>query len=162
MSAISPKGYYVASADSSSQSAQFAVFSAKPDPNVAYSGSSYEVYNMPNPFNLKDKTITNIEGTGAFEGSSNYANGSYTTRGTLIKYHIPSGKNGNLKFVIYNTAGEKVRTLDEGYRNGGYTYYSEWDGKNDKNEDCASGVYFLMSYMDGDKLGKPHKMAIIK
>ena len=162
MSAISPKGYYVASADSSSQSAQFAVFSAKPDPKVKYDGSSYEAYNMPNPFNLKDKTITNIEGTGAFDGSSNYANGSYTTRGTLIKYHIPSGKNGNLKFVIYNTAGEKVRTLDEGYRNGGYTYYSEWDGKNDKNEDCASGVYFLMSYMDGDKLGKPHKMAIIK
>ena len=38
-----------------------------------------------------------------------------------------------------------------------------WDGKNDANQDCASGVYFMLTYLDGKKLGnKAHKMAIIK
>jgi hypothetical protein len=60
-------------------------------------------------------------------------------------------------------AGEKVRTIDDGVRAGGYVYYSEWDGKNDNNSDCASGVYFMLTYLDGKKLGnKAHKLAIIK
>ncbi len=151
-------GKYVPSQSGSSQTGQFAVFTAKPDPNITYTGSSYKVYNFPNPFNIKNKTVTNLEGTGAFNGNT-----SYNTNGTIIKYHLPSGKDGHIKFVIYNTAGEKVRTLDEGTRAGGKTYYSEWNGKNDKNEDCASGVYFMVTYLNGEKLGnKLHKMAIIK
>ena len=56
-----------------------------------------------------------------------------------------------------------MRTIDEGSRTGGQLYYSEWDGKNDTNQDCASGVYFMLTYLDGKKLGnKAHKMAIIK
>lgn len=158
MSAISPEGTYVPRSGGSSQSGQFAVFSAKPDPNITYSGSTFEVYNLPNPFNLKSKTVTNIEGTAAFGGASSYA-----TEGTLIKYHLPSGKSGNVKFVIYNVAGEKVRTIDDGSRTGGKTYYSEWDGKNDNGEKCASGVYFLLTFVNGDKIGnKAHKMALIK
>jgi len=157
MSAISPQGYYTPQG-SSTQSGQFAVFIAKPGTGVSYTGSTYEIYNFPNPFNLKSKSVTISS-----DGGSAITPGPYTTNGTIIKYHLPPGKSGNLKLVIYNTAGEKVRTLDEGYRTGGQIYYSEWDGKNDKNEDCASGVYFLITYLNGDKLGKkPHKMAIIK
>ena len=112
---------------------------------------------MPNPFNLNDKTVA------VSDGWSGVNNTNYVTRGTIIKYFLPSGKNGSVKLVIYNNAGEKVRTLDEGSRTGGQVYYSEWDGKNDKNEDCASGVYFLMPYINGDKLSnKAHKMALIK
>lgn len=157
MSAVSPKGYYTASSGSSSQSGKFAVFSAKPPSGTSYSGSSFEIYNMPNPFNLKDKTVA------VSDGWSGVNNTNYVTRGTIIKYFLPSGKSGSVKLVIYNNAGEKVRTLDEGSRSGGQVYYSEWDGKNDKNEDCASGVYFLMPYINGDKLSnKAHKMALIK
>lgn len=65
--------------------------------------------------------------------------------------------------MIYNLAGEKVRTIDEGHRDANQILYSEWDGKNDANQDCASGVYFMLTYLDGKKLGnKAHKMAIIK
>jgi len=155
MSAISPQGYYVPQG-SSSQSGQFAVFSAKPPTGTNYTGSSYEVYNMPNPFNLKDKTVTISSDGGTWH------TGDYTTRGTIIKYFLPSDKSGNVKFVIYNMAGEKVRTLDEGTRTGGQIYYSEWDGRNDRNDDVASGVYLLVTFINGDKLGKPHKMAVIK
>jgi hypothetical protein len=155
MSAISPKGYFVPQG-SSSQSGQFAVFIAKPPTGTNYTGSSYEVYNIPNPFNLKDKTVTISS-----DGGSWYQ-GAYTTRGTIIKYFLPSDKSGHVKFVIYNMAGEKIRTLDEGIRTGGQIYYSEWDGRNDRNEDVASGVYLLVTFINGDKVGKPHKMAVIK
>ncbi|GAB4028240.1 MAG: hypothetical protein Fur0012_00130 [Elusimicrobiota bacterium] len=157
MSSVSSAGYYVASSAPSSQTGKFAVFSAKPPSGTVYSGSGFEIYNMPNPFNLKDKTISVSDGWSGVSGTN------YVTRGTLIKYFLPSSKSGSIKLVIYNNAGEKVRTLDEGSRAGGQIYYAEWDGKNDKNEDCASGVYFLMTYLNGDKLGsKPHKMALIK
>jgi len=159
MSAISPRGTYVPSASGSSQSGQFAVFTSKPGTGVAANSSTFEVYNMPNPFNLKSKTITNIEGTAAFSGSS-----THSTDGTLIKYHLPAGKSGHVKFVIYNVAGEKVRTIDETIiRTSDSTNYSEWDGKNDKGTKVASGVYFMLTYLNGEQLGnKAHKMALIK
>ena len=157
MSAV-VNGRYVPSAAGSSQSGRFAVFTARPSPSVAYAGADYEVANLPNPFSLKDKTVTNLEGTAAFGGAT-----TYVTRGTLLKYHLPPGKSGSVKFVVYNLAGEKVRTVSDGVRAGGGMYYSEWDGKNDNNQDVASGVYFLLTYVDGEKLGaKAHKLAVIK
>ncbi len=161
MSAVS-NGRYVTRAAPALQTGKFAVFTAKPGSGVAYAGSSYEVYNMPNPFNLKDKNVTI-----SADGGAAIAAGAHTVRGTIIKYHLPAGKSGDLKFVIYNLAGEKVRTIDEGVRTittgSGEVFYSEWDGKNDTNQDCASGVYFMLTYLDGKKLGnKVHKMAIIK
>lgn len=155
MSAISG-GKFVPQSTISSQSGRFAVFVAKPPTGTSYSGSSFDVYNIPNPFNLKSKTV-NISSDGG-----SWHTGDYITEGTIIKYHLPAGKSGSIKFVIYNAAGEKVRTLDEGQREGGYVYYSEWDGRNDKNEKCASGVYFIVAYLNGEKIGKVHKMAIIK
>ena len=88
----------------------------------------------------------------------------HSTDGTLIKYHLPAGKSGHVKFVIYNVAGEKVRTIDETIiRTSDSTNYSEWDGKNDKGTKVASGVYFMLTYLNGEQLGnKAHKMALIK
>lgn len=157
MSAV-VNGRYVPSAAGTSQSGRFAVFTANPPTGTAAFSSSLQVYNMPNPFNLKSKNVA----LSADVGTSGVAN-PYPTKGTVIKYNLPAGKTGVLKFVIYNMAGEKVRTIDEGSRTGGQLYYSEWDGKNDGNQDCASGVYFMLTYLDGKKLGnKAHKMAIIK
>ncbi len=155
MSAIQ-NGRFVPQNTSTPQSGRFAVFKANPPTGTSYSGERFEVYNIPNPFNLKSKVVTI-----SADGGSWYT-GNYTTEGTIIKYHLPSGKSGNIKLVVYNIAGEKVRTLDEGYREAGYIYYSEWDGRNDKNEKCASGVYFLVAYLNGEKIGKPHKMAVVK
>ncbi|MBI4351195.1 MAG: SBBP repeat-containing protein, partial [Elusimicrobia bacterium] len=157
MSAV-VNGRYVPSAAGTSQSGRFAVFTANPPTGTAAFSSALEVYNLPNPFNLKSKNVA----LSADLGASGIAN-PYPTNGTVIKYNLPAGKTGRLKFVIYNTAGEKVRTIDEGSRTGGQLYYSEWDGRNDNNQPCASGVYFMLTYVDGKKLGnKAHKMAIIK
>ena len=158
MSAV-VNGRYVPSAAGTTQSGRFAVFTANPPTGQPAFSSSFAVYNMPNPFSLKSKSVA-LDATDI--GSSAIAN-PYPTAGTVIKYTLPAGKTGALKFVIYNIAGEKVRTIDEGVRAGGYLYYSEWDGRNDTNQKCASGVYFMLTYLDGKKLGsKAHKMAIIK
>jgi hypothetical protein len=159
MSAVRNGRYVPSATGTSSQGGKFAVFTAiLPTGTNAFS-SSFEVYNMPNPFNLKTKNVS-LSSTDI--GASGMPN-PYPTNGTLIKYNLPVGKTGNLKFVIYNIAGEKVRTIDEGHRDGNGVYYSEWDGKNDNNSGCASGVYFMLTYLDGKSLGsKAHKMAIIK
>jgi hypothetical protein len=161
MSAVK-NGRYVPSATSpTSQTGRFAVFTAKPATGKAAYSATFDVVNMPNPFNLKSKTV-NVSSDG-----QGILGATYSTPGTLIKYNLPAGKAGSLKLVIYNLAGEKVRTLDEGLRDNSSgtdgIYYSEWDGKNDNNQDCASGVYFMLAFLDGKKLGgKAHKMAIIK
>jgi hypothetical protein len=157
MSAVNNGRYVTSATTSSSQSGKFAVFTAKPATGTTAFSPSFEVYNLPNPFNLKAKTV-NVSSDGqAILGAT------YNTSGTLIKYNLPAGKSGDLKFVIYNLAGEKVRTIDEGARVGNQVYYSEWDGRNDNGSKCASGVYFMLAFQDGKKLGsKAHKMAIIK
>jgi len=138
------------------QSGRFAVLTAPPIAGVPYSGSDFDVYNMPNPFDLKTKTVT-------LSGDAGASAGAYTTVGTVIKYHLPADKAGSLKFVIYNLAGEKVRTFNMGSSDPGKVHYFEWDGRNETNQNCASGVYFLMTFLDGKQMGsKAHKMAIIK
>ena len=156
---ISKQGYYARNASQpTTQTAQFAVFASAPASTVTYSGADFAVYNLPNPFNLKSKTITLSS-----DGSSVLGAGTYTTNGTLLKYLLPSGKSGEVKFAIYNLAGELVRTINEGNRDGGQIYYSEWDGKNDSGSNCASGVYFMLTFVDGKKTGgKALKMALIK
>lgn len=157
MSAVRDGRYVPSDTSPAAQTGKFAVFTAKPPTGTAAYSSAFEVYNMPNPFNLKAKTVSVSSDGQALLGSA------YTTSGTLIKYNLPAGKSGSLKFVIYNLVGEKVRTIDEGHRDGDQVYYSEWDGRNDNNQECASGVYFMLTYLDGKKLGrKAHKMAVIK
>jgi len=151
-------GRYRPAAAGAPQTGRFAVFTAIPPTGTAAYSAAFDVANLPNPFNLKSKSVT----LSADIGAAGIAN-PYPTTGTVIKYNLPAGKSGNMKFVIYNLAGEKVRTISEGVRAGGQIYYSEWDGKNDNNQDCASGVYFMLSFLDGKKLGgKAHKMAIVK
>lgn len=155
MSAV-VNGRYRPSATGTSQSGRFAVLTAPPIVGTVYSGSDFDMYNLPNPFSLKSKTVT-------LSADALGSAGAYATKGTVIKYHLPAGRTGSLKFVIYNVAGEKVRTFNMGTPGAGKVHYFEWDGKNETNQDCASGVYFLMAFMDGKRLGnKAHKMAIIK
>ncbi|MCM2266857.1 MAG: carboxypeptidase regulatory-like domain-containing protein [Elusimicrobiales bacterium] len=161
MSAVKNGRYVPSATNPSSQTGRFAVFTAKPTTGKAAYSTAFDVVNMPNPFSLKAKTV-NVSADG-----QGILGATYSTPGTLIKYNLPAGKAGSLKFVIYNLAGEKVRTIDEGRRDNTAgtdgIYYSEWDGKNDNNQDCASGVYLMLAFLDGKKLGnKAHKMAIVK
>ncbi|MBN1823884.1 MAG: hypothetical protein JW803_06170, partial [Endomicrobiales bacterium] len=139
---------------SATQSGAFAVF--KQDPNTAkiYAGSEFTVINFPNPFDLKTKTV-NMQDVNSAP--------SQTITGTMLKYTLPANKSGKIKLYIYNLAGELVRELDEGDKTGGFYYYTEWDGRNDNGEECASGIYFLIAKRNDSKISsKPHKIAILK
>ncbi|MFH1379373.1 MAG: carboxypeptidase regulatory-like domain-containing protein [bacterium] len=138
---------------STDQTGTFAVFSAAP-PNVKpYTGIEFKAYNFPNPFDLKGKTVTLTDDiiTGK----------TMDTYGTIIKYYMPSSVSGKTIIYIYNIAGEMVREIDDGDRDGGYIYYTAWDGKNDNGSSVASGVYICMIQVDGKKKNL-FKMAIIK
>jgi hypothetical protein len=150
------KKFVINKAAPTSQTGIYAVFIQDPSTAKAYSGTEFKIYNFPNPFNLKTKNVT-------ISSERVNSNTNHQIKGTMISYWLPSGKNGELKMYIYNLAGELVKTLDLGNKTGGYYYYVEWDGKNDNNEDCASGIYFLIAKLNGEKLNsKPLKMAIIK
>jgi hypothetical protein len=116
-----------------------------------YDGTEFKVYNFPNPFDLsiKWRKLTHLGGGQEVQFT-----------GTMIKYALPTGKDGKVEFKIYNIAGELVRTIDEGEKQGGYYYYTEWDGKNDKGEECASGVYICVA--KAKDVTKTFKMVIIK
>jgi hypothetical protein len=150
---LSPKG-----AGSSNQSGIFMIGKVATTSGSAYAGSSLEVFNVPNPFNLTSKTIALTHG-----GSTS----QLATSGTLIRFAVPSsyGTNVKTRFRIYNIAGELVREINAnetitGGINGGYYYYIEWDGKNSGGEKCASGVYLCVAEVGSEK--KVIKMALVK
>jgi hypothetical protein len=117
-----------------------------------YAGTEVLLYNFPNPFSLKSKTVDLASAPGA---------PALSTEGTVIKYALPPGKSGAVKIEIYNVAGELVRVISENAPSGGTYYYTAWDGRNDGGKKAASGVYIARFTLNGGD-EKFHKMAIIK
>jgi hypothetical protein len=59
---------------------------------------------------------------------------------TTIKYSL--AKESNLKIIIYDELGKKIKTLfDDNHKEG--TYQVMWSGKNDSGLDVSSGIYFI-------------------
>lgn len=123
-----------------------------------YAGSKFKVFNFPNPFNLKQKTVSvNTEHCTSLDCPAGVT-------GTVIKYEIPpSVPAGSVSIRIYTAAGELVRELDEGVKAGGRYHYTTWDGRNKNGEEVANGVYYGMIKMPGVKAKEStFKMAVIK
>ena len=58
---------------------------------------------------------------------------------TRIRFSIPEA--APVTMFVFNTLGQKVRTLTEGQMSAG-TYEVAWDGRNESGQDMNSGVYF--------------------
>jgi len=86
--------------------------------------SSVEDLNPPNPndFNL-------------FQNYPNPFNPS-----TKIQFELPVSLH--ISLIIYNTLGQKVRELVDGWLDAG-GHQITWDGRDDFNQQVTSGVYFL-------------------
>jgi hypothetical protein len=84
--------------------------------------------------------VTGIEGQHAlpstFDISQNYPNPFNPT--TSIKYQLP--QVSDVKLLIYNVLGQKVRTLVNDRIEAGY-HSVIWDGRNDEGRAVSSGVY---------------------
>jgi flagellar hook assembly protein FlgD len=57
---------------------------------------------------------------------------------TTIEYQIP--RTGNVEIRIFDISGELVNTLKEDQQPVG-KYSVKWDGKNNKGQQVASGIY---------------------
>ncbi len=76
---------------------------------------------------------------------------------TFIQYSIPS--NAEVKLVVYNALGQKVRTLiNAPLRAGNHTAY--WNGMSDAGAQVASGTYYLRLLSEGQQ--QVQKMVLMK
>jgi len=99
---------------------------------------------------LSMKAIPNV-----YALSQNYPNPFNPT--TTIDYSIP--KSGQVELVIFNLAGQKVRTLIDANQSAAF-YKVVWDGRNDNGESVGSGFYFYR-ILSGN-FSKIEKMMLIK
>jgi len=60
---------------------------------------------------------------------------------TRITYLVPDGGAQQVRLVVYDVRGARVRTLVDDRKAGG-KYTVEWDGRNDQGQTVGSGVYF--------------------
>ncbi len=76
---------------------------------------------------------------------------------TTIRYDIK--KAGKVSLKIYNTLGQEVRTLVNGYRTAGNQTVI-WDGKNNQGKSVSSGIYFYR--LEAGSFVKTMKMLLVR
>jgi subtilisin-like proprotein convertase family protein len=65
---------------------------------------------------------------------------------TKVVYGLPS--EGRVSLKVYNVAGKLVRVLADGFEEAGY-HQAVWDGRDDRGQAVASGVYFARMEAEG-------------
>jgi hypothetical protein len=76
---------------------------------------------------------------------------------TKLVYGMPS--QGQVGLRVYNVAGKLVRVLEDGVKDAGY-HVAVWDGRDDRGEAVASGVYFAR--MEAEGFEGSAKMVLLK
>ncbi|MCK5075109.1 MAG: T9SS type A sorting domain-containing protein, partial [Calditrichia bacterium] len=76
---------------------------------------------------------------------------------TNIEYHLK--KAGNVELTIYNSLGQKVRTLVNMHQTSG-VYTERWDGKNNSGIQMPTGVYYYA--IKAGNFQQMHKMLLMK
>ena len=78
---------------------------------------------------------------------------------TWIPYHLAHA--ADVQVTIYDANGVMVRQFDLGYQSAGYytarSKAAYWDGRNDRGEQVASGVYFYQLRAGRSGLSVPHR-----
>jgi len=90
-----------------------------------------------------------------FELAQNYPNPFNPV--TQIKYALPQPEK--VEIVIYNTLGQKVKTLVSQYQEAGY-YTIPWDATSDAGQKVGSGIYFYR--IQAGKYSAVRKMVLVR
>ena len=77
---------------------------------------------------------------------------------TSISFALEDGSD--VKLIIYNVKGEKVKTIFNDRVNADEMTSIIWDGKDANNKDVASGVYFYKLITETQEYSK--KMLMVK
>jgi hypothetical protein len=85
----------------------------------------------------------------------NYPNPFNTS--TRLNYSLSNG--GNVKILIYNSIGQKVRTLVNEFQQSG-NHFADWDGTDDEGISVSSGAYFYELQVDHFRAVR--KMVMVK
>lgn len=96
-----------------------------------------------------------------FELAQNYPNPFNPA--TQIHYQLP--KTAKARLAIFNSLGQKVRTLVNGDKPQAAGFYTvEWDGRNDTGERVSSGIYFyrLEAETASQTVVQTRKMILLK
>ena len=115
------------------------------------SDSTIVVYGLQSATSVKENDLEKI-GFHLFQNYPNPFNPS-----TNISYLVV--KEGDVKLIIYNELGQKVRTLLNQFKKTG-NYTLNWDGRNDKGNLLSSGRYFY-SLQTGNSV-QTRKMLFLK
>ncbi len=78
---------------------------------------------------------------------------------TVIRYRLP--RRGTATVRIYDARGRLVRSLDGGEQAAG-VYQVRWQGRDDRGEALASGVYFAALVLDGERTGAVQKLSLVR
>jgi len=78
---------------------------------------------------------------------------------TTIKYGLK--EKADVRFVIYNSKGQKVRTLIDENQEAGY-HNITWNGKDDSGRTTSSGIYFYKIKTGDGKFSSTKKMILMK
>jgi hypothetical protein len=81
---------------------------------------------------------------------------------TRIRYQLPQG--GKVVLTIYNLTGQKVKTLEESDKPAG-RYVVLWNGRDERNQNVASGIYFYRLAVQADngkKFVATRKMSVLR
>ncbi len=117
--------------------AKFALVVPTPTPTATPTPSSTST---PTPSITPTPTSTPLPSCDEFYVSGN----KFTPSNSPISIYVSYCKYpGNYSLRIYNSAGEHIRTLDEGHLEAPIAVSYQWDGKNKYGDPCASGVYLL-------------------
>ncbi len=76
---------------------------------------------------------------------------------TIITYQLPM--NSDVKIVIYDALGQKVRTIISGNQETG-SYQAVWDGRDERGEKVGSGVYIYR--LEAGSFSAAKKMILIQ
>jgi hypothetical protein len=127
------------------------------DENLLPGIYSYRLKQLDNNGTFKySYTIeSEVLGLTSFELSQNYPNPFNPE--TKINYSIPVA--GNVSMVIYNSLGQKIRTLFSGNQDAGW-HKITWNGKDDFGKNVPSGIY--LARIESGNNFKSIKMQLLK